>query len=129
VGLAAGAIRHPGNGKHIAEVYSYMPASFSFMSDRVVLHANVGILHNTLTSSTRGTWGAASETALGERTWLIAEAFQQKDGRPFYQAGVRYWIVPNLVQIDTTYGNRFGSQTNERWLSIGIRLLSPPFLP
>ncbi len=129
VGLAAGAVRHPGDGKRVSELYSYVPASFSYLNDKVVLHTNAGVLHNTVTSSTRATWGLATETALNERTWLIAETFQQKRGRPFYQAGVRYWIVPNHVQIDATYGNRFGVGNDERWFSIGLRLLSPAFLP
>ncbi len=132
VGLAGGAIRHPGNagnGKRVGELYSYVPASFAYFNDKMILHTNVGVLHNTVTSSTRGTWGVGTETALSARTWLIAEAFQQKEGRPFFQAGVRHWIVPNHVQIDATFGNRFGSQTDERWFSIGLRLLSPAFLP
>lgn len=129
VGLAAGVVRHPGDGKRVSELYSYVPASFSYLNDKVVLHTNAGVLHNTVTSSTRGTWGLATETALGERTWLIAETFQQKRGRPFYQAGVRHWIVPNRVQIDATYSNRFGVSSDERWFSIGLRLLSPAFLP
>jgi len=33
------------------------------------------------------------------------------------------------VQVDATYGNRAGSSTQERWFSIGLRLLSSPFLP
>jgi hypothetical protein len=36
------------------------------------------------------------------------------------------------VQIDATYGDRFGASEfgkNERWFSIGLRLLSPAFLP
>ena len=105
VGLVMGGIRHPGGAKR------------------------VGVLHNTITSSSRGTWGVGTETAFAERTWFIAEAFQQKEGRPFFQAGVRHWIVPNRVQIDATYGNRFGSASDERWFSIGVRLLSPAFLP
>jgi hypothetical protein len=129
IGLAVGAIRHPGNGKTIGELYSYVPASFSYLNDKVVLHTNVGVLHNAVTSNTRATWGLGSETQLAERTWLIAETFQQKAGRPFFQVGVRHWIVPNHVQIDATMGNRFGSRTDERWFSIGLRLLSPAFLP
>lgn len=128
-GLVMGAIRHPGDSKRVSELYSYVPASFSYVNDKVILHTNVGVLHNTVTSSTRGTWGVGTETAILANTWLIAEAFQQKEGRPFYQAGVRHWIVPNRVQIDATYGNRFGSASDERWFSIGLRLLSPAFLP
>ncbi len=129
IGLALGAIKHPGNGRSVSDLYGYVPTSFSFRDDKFFLHTNVGVLRNQVTSTTRITWGLGSETQLGERTWLIAEAFQQQEGRPFFQAGVRYWIVPNRVQIDATLGNRFGSRTDERWFSIGLRLLSPAFLP
>ena len=129
IGLAAGAVRHPADSKRVSELYSYVPASFSYFSDKLVIHTNVGALHNTLTSSTRGTWGVGTETALIENTWFIAEAFRQKSGRPFFQVGVRHRIVPNRVQVDATYGNRFGSASDERWFSIGVRLLSPAFLP
>jgi len=131
-GLAVGAIRHPGSlgdGKRVGELYSYVPASFSYLNDKVLMHTNVGVLHNTVTSSTRGTWGVGTEIAVTERTWLIAETFKQSESRPFFQAGVRLWIVPERLQIDATYGNRFGSSTDERWFSIGLRLLSPAFLP
>jgi hypothetical protein len=33
------------------------------------------------------------------------------------------------MQIDASYGNRFGRNTEERWFSIGLRLLPVPFLP
>ena len=128
-GLAVGGIRHPGDGRAVSELYAYMPTSFSFRDDTFFLHTNVGVLRNQVTSTARVTWGLGSETQLAARTWLIAETFQQKEGRPFFQAGVRHWIVPNHVQIDATVGNRFGSRTDERWFSIGLRLLSPAFLP
>jgi hypothetical protein len=37
--------------------------------------------------------------------------------------------VPDRVQVDTTYGDRVGAGGMERWMSVGLRLLSPPFLP
>jgi len=128
-GLAVGTIRHPGDGRTVSELYAYVPASFSFHDDRFILHTNAGVLRHQASSTTRVTWGLGSETRLAERTWLIAETFQQKEGRPFFQAGVRHWVVPNRVQIDATLGNRFGSRTDERWFSVGLRLLSPAFLP
>ena len=73
IGLAAGAIRHPADGKRVSELYSYVPASFSYFSDKFVIHTNVGALHNTINSSTRGTWGVGTETALAANTWFIAE--------------------------------------------------------
>jgi len=132
VGLTFGNIRHPdvrsARGA-VGDLYAYVPASFSFRDDRFVLHTNLGWLHEKEFGRHRMTWSVGSETQLGERIGLIAETFGQNRGKPSYQAGFRYWLVRDRVQIDTTYGNQFGSDTRARWFSIGLRLLSPVFLP
>jgi hypothetical protein len=132
LGLTFGGVRHPpveAEGNLIGDLYANVPASLSFKDDRLVLHANLGVLHEKEAKRYRMTWGLGSETRLIEHTWLIAEVFGQNEGKPFYQAGFRFWIVPDRVQIDTTYGDRAGQGTGERWFSIGLRLLSTPFLP
>lgn len=131
-GLAVGNVRHPdaqNGGGVLGDLYAYVPASFSFRDDRLVLHANLGWLREKEGGRQRATWGLGSETWLGRKTWLIAEVFGQNQGKPFYQVGVRHWIVPDRVQIDTTYGNEFGGPGEGHWVSLGLRLLSPAFLP
>lgn len=125
IGLAAGTIRHPQT--HTRDWYAYVPTSFSFRDDAVVVHTNVGWLREGEARRNRLTWGLGTEAQLAERTWLIAETFRQDQGKPFHQLGLRHWLVPNRIQFDATYGNRNGG--GERWLSIGLRLLSVPFLP
>ncbi|WP_197685181.1 hypothetical protein [Herminiimonas arsenitoxidans] len=126
--LTVGIDRHPQSGNG-SDVYANVPLSFSFNDDKFVLHTNTGWLREQESKRDRLTWGLGSETQLTERTWLIAETFGQNQGKPSYQMGLRHWIVPNRIQIDTTYGNQFGSSTSQRWFSIGLRLLSLPFLP
>jgi hypothetical protein len=131
-GLVVGNARHPNihtDHSMLGNFYAYVPASFSFRDDRFVLHTNLGWLREKEPRQNRMMWGIGSETQLAGRTWLIAEAFGQDRGRPHYQAGFRYWLKPDRIQIDATYGNQFGSNTEERWFSIGLRLLSPAFLP
>ncbi len=127
LGLAAGTAGHP--QAEARDWYAYVPASFSFNNDALVLHTNLGWQREGETRRDRLTWGLGSETRLAERTWLIAEVFGQNQGKPFHQLGLRHWLVPDRVQIDATYGNRNGSAGEERWFSIGLRLLSLPFLP
>jgi hypothetical protein len=135
-GLAVGSVSH----HHLADrrdYYAYVPASYSFKDDLFVAHTNIGWLREQATGRQLMTWGLGSETQLTDRSWLVAETFGQSQGKPFFQVGVRYWIVRNHIQIDTTLGNRFGGNVSqsfsgnsqERWLSIGLRLLSVPFLP
>jgi hypothetical protein len=112
-----------------SERYAYIPASFSFRENRFILHTNLGWLHEKIGHRDRMSWGVGSETRLVESTWIIAETFGQNQGKPLFQIGLRHWLIPDHVQIDATYGNRFDGVAGERWFSIGLRLLSPSFLP
>ena len=131
-GLAVGNVRHPAihtSSNLVGDLYAYVPATFSLRSDRLLVHTNIGWLHEREARRHRMTWGLGTEAQWSASSWLIAEVFGQHQGTPFYQVGIRHWLVPGHVQVDTTYGNRAGSGTQERWLSIGLRLLSPAFLP
>jgi hypothetical protein len=131
-GLAVGTVRHPnlaGGGRFPGDLYAYVPASVSFADDAVVAHANVGALRRKEDGQRFLTWGLAAETRLDARLQLVTEAFGQQVGNPFFQLGLRFWLVPDRLQVDATYGNRFGSTDENRWYSIGLRLLTPPFLP
>jgi hypothetical protein len=131
--VSGGVVRHqPFAGvRQTQDVYVNVPLSISFADDQFVLHTNTGWLRDGLAKRHVATWGVGTETQLSERVGLVAEAFGQVSRDSFYQLGMRFWVVPNRVQIDTTYGNRIGSvQGNQaRWFSIGLRLLSPAFLP
>ena len=128
-GLAMGLSHDPRSGAGGGhDTYAYVPVSISLADDKVVLHTNVGWLREQDTRRNRMTWGVGSETQLSQRNWLIAEFYGQGTGRPLYQVGLRHWLVPERMQIDTTYGNRLGG-AGGHWVSIGVRLLSPPFLP
>lgn len=123
-GLAVGYATQPGDARS-GHPYFYVPASFSFADDQVVIHTNLGWTRERENRQSRLTWGLGSEVALAAKTFLIAETYGQDKGNPFIQFGLRHWIIPNHVQIDTTYGNRLGHIGQERWFSIGLRLISP----
>lgn len=131
IGLAVGHLDHKANGNRsvAANLYGYVPASFSFASDALVIHTNVGTLRAADESRHRLTWGIGSETRVHPALFIVAEAFRLEASGPHYQAGLRYWVVPNRIQIDATIGDRIGHSNGARWFSIGLRLLSPPILP
>jgi hypothetical protein len=58
---------------------------------------------------------------------MMGEIYGQRTSVPSYQVGLRYWLIDQRFQLDTT----FGSTTDhaESWISLGVRLLSVPFLP
>jgi len=132
IGLAVGNAKHPSSRNDdnmIGDAYFYVPVSVSFLDDKFVLHTNLGVMHDRADKTSKVTWGIGSETLINRDTYLIAEVYGDNQSRAFHQLGLRYWIIPNRVQVDTTYGNRFANESEERWFTVGLRLLSPAFLP
>lgn len=130
-GLVVGSVRNSiihANANLIGDVYAYVPVSFSWRDDRFVLHTNLGTLHDKAAQRYRMTWGVGTETQLGAATWLVAETFGQNSGRPYWQVGVRHWLVRDRVQVDATVGDRWGGDARQRWVSVGLRLLTPRLL-
>lgn len=123
IGLAAGYATQPGNGQS-GSPYFYIPVSFSLADDRLVIHTNFGNLHERDTRKDRLTWGVGGELQTTSRLYVIAESYGQNKGSAYFQTGLRYWILPNHVQIDTTYGSQIGHIADQRWFSIGLRLIS-----
>ena len=130
IGLSLGNVVHSGSElkpKALGDVYVNVPMSAAFMDDTIVLHANAGWLRERSEHIDRATWGLAAESRLNDRIYLVTEAFGRTKDKTQYQIGLRFWVIPDRVQVDTTYGDAFSSPGQSRWISIGVRLLSPPF--
>jgi hypothetical protein len=56
--------------------------------------------------------------------FAIMEAFGEAGNRSKVQLGLRYWVVPQAVQIDTTMGQDIQGTSQSRWLSLGLRLIT-----
>jgi hypothetical protein len=128
--LTLGTARHPQREAYSGwpgDPYFNVPVSFSTMEDRWVAHFNAGASYRRDEKRTVGTWGFGHEIQLRDDLYLIPEIFHSDPGRPFFQAGLRYWIVKDRIQLDATYGNRFVSE-DQHWFSIGLRLLTPAFI-
>jgi len=130
-GLAAGVMRHgdlaPGQARHAA-TYFYVPVSASFRNDQVIVHLNLGAQDNRDARERALTYGLGSEINFSPRFALIAEMFGDHRTQPFYQAGIRFWVVPGRFQVDATHGARAGDYGGSRWWTVGVRLISPAFL-
>jgi hypothetical protein len=101
--------------------------SFSFADDRVVLHTNLGAIQDNARAGDlqrlRGTWGVGAEVLLAApRLYGIFESYGMRGEKPTLHTGLRIWIVPNRVQIDTTVG-RERSTPERQFGTVGLRLL------
>ncbi|NBT66403.1 MAG: hypothetical protein EBT78_01385 [Betaproteobacteria bacterium] len=93
------------------------------------IHINVGGVHHVMQGTTQATWGLGLEYPLSSQLILISESFGEKKTASKYQVGLRFWIVPQRLQLDTTYGNAWQGTQQDRWMTIGLRVLTAPFLP
>lgn len=131
VGLVAGGVKSsPSNRGGPSLLYAYVPLTVARFDNRLILHFNLGANHNYESGQSAVNWGAGAEIAVwGERAYFIGEVYDDTRRRTEYQVGLRVWLVPNRVQIDTTYGGQFGVANSGHFFTVGLRLLSPPFLP
>ena len=114
--------------KAIQDWYLNVPISYPY-NDRLVIHTNLGVTHLTDEKTEKMNWGLSSEYNYNERIDLISEVFNQSSNSTYFQFGLRYWLIKNRAQIDTTYMNSFNHIGEDQSFSVGLRLLSLPFLP
>ncbi len=117
-----------GNKPEDKDYYLNVPVTVPLGQDRFV-HLNAGWVNHQTLGVNRPTWGVGGELPLTAKVIAIAETYGEAAIGTRYQVGLRMWLVPQRVQIDTTYGNRIGQPEHERWFTVGLRLLSPAFLP
>ncbi len=119
-GLAVGVQRHGSNSPQLRSQtdYAYLPLSVALREDRLVLHTNLGMARSSATRQTGGTWGAGTEWWLAPRWMLMTEAFGSQTLRPQVQAGFRFVILPDLLQVDLTRGS---ASRGPGWWSLGLR--------
>ena len=114
---------NPQDGRNVWSPYVNGIGSFSFLDDRAVVHANVGAIRDRIAGFDRGTWGLGLEALLvAPRLYGILETFGQYADKPTHHAGLRFWIVPNKFQVDSTVGNQNGDPP-QRFYSVGLRFL------
>ena len=128
--IALGNARDPKRtmNKVIQDWYLNVPISYPY-NDRLVIHTNLGVTHLTDERTEKINWGLSSEYNYTERVDLISEVFNQSSNSTYFQFGLRYWLIKNRAQIDTTYMNSFNHINEDQSFSVGLRLLSLPFLP
>jgi len=130
IGLVVGNLDFPrAEPRRGTNLYGYVPVSVSFADDAFVLHANFGFARAEDENRHRAIYGLGAEVRLRERLYFKPEAFRLESGRPFWQAGLGYALVPERVAIEVSYGNRWGRASAERWVFLGLRFVTPPVLP
>lgn len=123
-GIAAGTIRHPEinpGPNMLGNTYVYIPLSVSLNTDKVIIHTNLGWLKDKASGLNSTSWGIGGEFKLHTKLLGIAEAYGDNHGLSYGQIGIRYSVIPDLFQVDTTIGQQLSGENNSHWVSFGIR--------
>lgn len=127
VALMAGATRHTelDERNRSWSYFAKVPVSFAFRDGDVMLHTNWGVVRYQGEKTTRLTWGFGNESKITDRFSFIGEVFGENKGKPLFQAGVRTIVIPEKVEVDLTYGNKTNFAREDRFVLLGLRLISP----
>jgi len=125
--LAAGTQSLRGAAGRERDDYLNLPWTVALGADRY-LHLNAGWVRHRALHVARASWGAGGEWPLDGALIALGEAYGERGAPTRYQLGLRLWLLPQRMQLDATYGNTLHGRGG-RWFSVGLRLLSPPFLP
>lgn len=130
VAASAGVVRHADINVRqnlIANYYATVLPSYAFANERFVLLTSAGVLDSREDRRRGLSWGVGGEWYLTPKVIALAEVYGATGFDRFAQAGVRWWLVPDRVQIDSTYGWQLNGPIRTEWVTIGVRLISPTF--
>ena len=105
--------------------YFIVPFSFGIGEDkdsRAVVHLNLGTTRNREEARNLTLWGIAAEKPVTERLTLVGEVYGENTRDPFYRAGGRFTVIPEMLDVDLTYVGRSGGSKEDRLWSIGFHL-------
>lgn len=124
IGIAIGnALRHTDPIHYnFDDFYFYVPASVVLLDSRLVFHLNIGynwqsLRHHLFTA------GLGMEAELTDRIFFIGEIYYTLGDPLIYQIGLRTWLIPDMLQMDSTFGSSVDSR--DMFVSVGFRIISP----
>jgi hypothetical protein len=130
IGYAVGAVRHADINLRqnlLANYYGHVLASRAIPALDLVLLTSVGGIENRQERRAGVTWGVGAEYYLRPSFLLLAETYGATGFDRFAQMGTRWWLVPDHVQVDASYGWQLNGIDRTEWVTIGLRLISKPF--
>lgn len=93
-----------------------VPVSFEFLDQRLAIDTNIGYQH---ADEQLVRWGVASTYNVTDRVGLILETYNQDRQAPFFQTAVQYSIIPNVLSLEASFGDRLHAE-KQHWFGLGL---------
>ncbi len=102
--------------------YALVPVSWSSSNELTFLHLNLGLSRDKASPRFNRPLGVAIEQRIATDLWFIAERYRSSSEQQTVQAGLRWWVKPEVLQIDATMSRESTSTSSTlRQFSIGLR--------
>lgn len=124
VGLTIANQFHEGAGM-AGDLSVLVPVSVSLLDDRVLVHANGGLLRPHASGRIDGFWATGAEWSVHPRLTLTLETYGSGSGHEYAQAGARFTVIPDRVALDAGMGSRIGHVGALRYFTLGLTLAGP----
>ncbi|WBS05430.1 hypothetical protein OU994_14680 [Pseudoduganella sp. SL102] len=82
-------------------------------------HVNAGVIRHGMSHQRAGTWAAAIEASHG-RGGLSVETFGERGASRGWQAGTRWTLVDDVLDLDAGYGELHDSAGRRRFATVGL---------
>ena len=118
--------RHPGPGEsRVREHGAALLTTYPVIADRLTLHANVGARYNRDDRRGELTAGILAEVEIDKRFAVLAEVYDTSRSHIGWQAGVRFSIVPDHLDLSITRGGDDAAFRGRRYWAVSVEITSP----
>ncbi len=107
----------------LEEVYAYIPFSRLILNNSSLLHLNIGF-----DALNEAEWeyefftGIRGDFGVTDRVSILSEIAASNFADLFYQAGFRFTLIPELLEMDITYGEGFRRMETAPGFNIGVAI-------
>lgn len=106
---------------NVEEVFAYIPFTKAILQESSFLHLNAGF---EAVSETDWEYefikGIRFDLGISERVMILSEFAGANFDDYFYQAGFRFSLIPDLLEMDITYGEGFRRMETAPGFNVGI---------
>lgn len=125
IGLTIAHQFYQGSGLGHGDSSVLVPLSLSMLDDQVLVHANLGMLRKRSGRRHDAFWALGVEWNAQPHLALTLEAYGAAHDAGFVQAGLRYTLVPDRLDLDAGIGQRFRLGGAERYFTLGLTAAWP----
>jgi hypothetical protein len=121
VGFSAGIDRpHRNTVDNHGDNFAYIPFSISSASQEWTTDLNLGWRQIFLNNKNTLTWGAGTTYSPNDHLSIFSEIFGDNQVKPTLHSGVSIGLIPNILQLDMTYGDDLSVKKDGGFFTVGL---------